>query len=296
MRTTLRRPLRRQRTIARPAEVAGFGYWSGQDVRVEFRPAPADTGLVFVREDLPGQPRIPAEVRYRIEAPRRTTLTLGGVNVEMVEHVLAALYALEIDNCVIAVNAAEMPGCDGSCQALVAALQSAGVEMTSVPRKRLVITDVARVGDDECWVEARPNKKDELSIEYKLDYGPNNPIGRQKIQLAVTQDSFITELATARTFLLEDEARWLRERGMGTRVTSKDLLVFGEEGVIDNELRFEDECVRHKALDLVGDLALCGCELIGQVIAYKSGHRLNAELVQVLLNEGRLEEGLRRTG
>lgn len=294
--TNLRRPLRRQRTIARPAEVAGFGYWSGQDVRIEFRPAAADTGLVFVREDLPGQPRIPADVRHRIEAPRRTTLAANGANVEMVEHVLAALYALEIDNCEIAVNAAELPGCDGSCQSHIAALQAAGVETASAARKRLVITDVARVGDEDCWVEARPNKKDELAIEYKLDYGPNNSIGRQKIQLAVTPESFVRELSTARTFLLEGEARWLRERGMGTRVTSKDLLVFGDEGVIDNELRFEDECVRHKALDLVGDLALCGCELIGQVIAYKSGHRLNAELVQVLLTEGRLEEGLRRTG
>jgi UDP-3-O-acyl N-acetylglucosamine deacetylase len=214
----------------------------------------------------------------------------------MVEHALAALYALEIDNCEIAVNAAELPGCDGSCQAHVVALLSAGIETAPATRKRLVITDVTRVGDDDCWVEARPNKKDELSIEYKLDYGPNNPIGRQKIQLAVTPDTFVKELSTARTFLLEAEARWLRERGMGTRVTSKDLLVFGDEGVIDNELRFEDECVRHKALDLVGDLALCGCELVGQVIAYKSGHRLNAELVQVLLTEGRLEEGLRRTG
>lgn len=265
-------------------------------MRIEFRPAPADTGLVFVREDLPGQPRIPAEVRYRIEAPRRTTLAANGASVEMVEHVLAALYALEIDNCEIAVSASEMPGCDGSCQSLVAAIQAAGVEVASAARKRLVITDVTRVGDEDCWVEARPSKKDELSIEYKLDYGPNNPIGRQKIQLSVRPDSFVKELSSARTFLLEAEARWLRERGMGARVTSKDLLVFGDEGVIDNELRFEDECVRHKALDLVGDLALCGCELIGQVIAYKSGHRLNAELVQVLLTEGRLEEGLRRTG
>src|SRR4051794_38266304 len=141
LRTTLRRSLRRQRIIARPAEVAGFGYWSGQDVRVEFRPAPPDTGLAFVREDLPGNPRVPAEVRHRIEAPRRTTVAANGTTVEMVEHVLAALFALQIDNCEIAVNAAEMPGCDGSSQLYVAALQAAGVEIQAAPRKRLLITD-----------------------------------------------------------------------------------------------------------------------------------------------------------
>jgi UDP-3-O-acyl-N-acetylglucosamine deacetylase len=102
-------------------------------------------------------------------------------------------------------------------------------------------------------------------------------------------------LAPARTFILEDEARWLRERGLGTRVSNKDLLVFSLDGPLENELRFEDECVRHKALDLVGDLALAGCDLVGQFIAYKSGHRLNAELVRMLLTEGQIEEGIRRT-
>ena len=157
------------------------------------------------------------------------------------------------------------------------------------------MTDVTRVGNDDCWVEARPSKTGGLAIEYKLDYGPNTPIGRQSIELAITPRSFQQELATARTFILEDEAQWLRDRGLGIRVTSQDLLVFGPAGPIDNTLRFEDECVRHKALDLVGDLALAGCDLVGQFIAHKSGHRLNAELVRVLLCEGRMEEGLRRS-
>jgi UDP-3-O-acyl-N-acetylglucosamine deacetylase len=132
-------------------------------------------------------------------------------------------------------------------------------------------------------------------VTYKLDYGPNNPIGRQTIDLALTPQSFAAELAPARTFVLAAEADWLKSRGLGTRVTNQDLLVFGEDGPIDNPLRYENECVRHKALDLVGDLALCGYDLVGQFIACKSGHRLNAELVQVLLKEGQLQQGLRRT-
>jgi UDP-3-O-acyl N-acetylglucosamine deacetylase len=275
--------------------VAGFGYWSGRDVAVELRPAPPGSGIVFVRSDLDPPQRIAADVRQRIEVPRRTTLAAGGVQVEMVEHVLAALFGLAIDNCEVWTSAPELPGLDGSCQAIIEAIAAAGISQQKATRRRLVVTDITRVGNDECWVEARPSKNGGLQITYKLDYGPNNPIGRQTIELAVTPRSFQRELASARTFIMEEEAKWLRDRGLGTRVTSQDLLVFGPDGPIENPLRFEDECVRHKALDLVGDLALAGCDLVGQFIAYKSGHRQNADLVRILLSEGRMEEGLRRS-
>lgn len=288
-------PQRQQRTLAQTCQVAGFGYWSGRDVSVEFRPAPIGSGLVFVRTDLPTPKRIPAEAQRRIEVPRRTTLAADGATVEMVEHILAALYGLGVDNCEIAVNAPEMPGLDGSCLPIVQAVAAAGIVSQRAPCRRLIVTDVTRVGNDECWVEARPAKTNTLSVLYKLDYGPNNPIGKQTIELTVHPQSFAAELASARTFLLQDEADWLKGRGLGTRVTNQDLLVFNEDGPIDNPLRFENECVRHKALDLVGDLALAGCDLVGQIIAYKSGHRLNAELVKAILLEGRIEEGLRRT-
>ncbi len=262
---------------------------------VELRPAPAGSGLVFVRTDTDRPRRIAAEVRQRIEVPRRTTLVGDGTQVEMVEHLLAALFGLGIDNCEIAASAGEMPGLDGSCLPVVEAIVAAGIVEQRLPRQRLIVTEVTRVGDDESWVEARPAKTNSLSVEYKLDYGPNNPIGRQTIELTVTPATFQSELAAARTFLLEDEAAWLKSRGLGSRVTHQDLLVFGPDGPLDNQLRFENECVRHKALDLVGDLALAGCDLVGRIIAYKSGHRLNAELVKVLLSEGRMEGTLRRT-
>lgn len=294
--THLRTSLRRQRTIAATAEVAGFGYWSGRDVRVQFRPASPDTGLVFVRDDYDRPRRIPADVALRIEIPRRTSLAADGATVEMVEHVLAALHGLAIDNCEIWVNGAELPGCDGSSQPFVEALDAVGVVEQNVERSRLIVTEITRVGNEENWVEARPAVKGNgLNLRYKLDYGPNTPIGKQAIDIAITPEDFRRELASARTFIMEDEANWLRQRGLGARVTPKDLLIFGPEGLIDNELRFENECVRHKTLDLLGDLALAGCDLVGQFTAYKSGHRLNAELVKVLLTEGHKEKGRRRS-
>jgi UDP-3-O-[3-hydroxymyristoyl] N-acetylglucosamine deacetylase len=288
-------PLARQRTLTRPASVAGFGYWSGKDVTVEFRPAAAGSGITFVRDDLDLPAPIAVSVERRVEVPRRTALANGGASVEMVEHILAALYGLSIDNCEVHVTGQEMPGCDGSALPFVEAIAAAGTIEQPAARRRLIVTEVARVGNDETWVEARPGKADQLQVKYRLDYGSESAIGRQTIELVVDRESFCRELAPARTFLLEEEAQWLKSRGLGSRVTNSDLLVFGPEGVIDNQLRFEDECVRHKALDLVGDLALAGCSIVGQITAYKSGHRLNAELVKVLLKEGRLEQGLRRS-
>lgn len=292
---TLTTALRHQRTIAGPCSVAGFGYWNGRDVRVEFRPAPPHAGIVFVRSDLTPVRRIPAEVARRIEVPRRTTLVANGGQVEMVEHVLAALFGLQIDNCEVWVDGAELPGLDGSCAGIVEALEAAKIVEQPALRRRLIVTDVTRVGDDDCWIEARPIRGDKLAVKYRLDFGNNNPIGRQTVELTITPATFKAELASARTFILAEEAQWLRDRGLGLRVTNQDLLVFGPEGPLDNELRMENECVRHKALDLVGDLALAGCDLVGHFIAHKSGHRLNAELVKFLLVEGRLEEYHRKT-
>jgi len=293
--TPLMYSLRPQRTIARPACVEGFGYWSGEDVHVEFRPAPPDTGIVFVRDDLEQPVRIKALVAHRVEAPRRTNLRFGGASVEMVEHVMAALGGLQIDNCEIHVNAAELPGCDGSAQPYVEALVGAGLVTQSSLRTSLIVRQVIRLGTDECWVEARPVASWGMSIKFHLDYGADNPIGRQMLALPVTPDSFRRELAPSRTFMLKSEAEWLLSQGLGQRVTERDLLVFDGDGPIDNQLRFRDECVRHKALDLIGDLALAGCDLIGHFVAYRSGHRLNADLVRILLAEGEVVGDWRRT-
>ena len=275
---------RNQRTIAEPTAVEGFGYWSSRDVRVEFRPAEANTGIVFVRGDLPGRPRIPASVANRLETPRRTSLRCGEAGVDMIEHVMAALAGLRIDNCEVWASAAEMPGCDGSSQPFVEALDAGGIVVQDAPRARRVNVETIRLGTAESWVEVRPVNDESFLLCYQLDYGPQSPIGRQTLELALTPDVFRRELAPCRTFLLKSEADWAQSQGLGRRTTCRDLLVFGPDGPIENQLRFPDECVRHKVLDMVGDLALAGCDLAGRFSAFRSGHRLNAELVQVLLS------------
>lgn len=279
---------RRQATLAESVSVEGYGLWSGRDVRVQFQPADVDSGVVFVRDDLDPPMRISAVVSNRIEMPLRTTLADGGVTVEMVEHVLAAVSGLQIDNCEIHVNGPELPGCDGSSLAFVDALKAGGTVLQGAMRPQLVVTDPTRVGNDDVWVEALPSTFPGLSLKGHIDYGRDSAIGRQTLELNITPDVFSRELASARTFIMRDEAEWLMGQGLGQRTTPQDLLVFDDMGPIENDLRFPNECVRHKMLDLLGDLALAGCDLVGRFVAHRSGHRWNVELVRALLAEGQI--------
>ncbi len=274
--------VRNQRTIAGPAIVEGIGYWSGQDVSVEFRPAESDAGIVFVRRDLPGCPRLPATIEHRSDTPRRTTLCREGAGVGMVEHIMAALAGLRIDNCEVWVDQPEMPGCDGSALPFVEAILARGTVEQDAPREQYVVRNTLRLGNEDAWLEVRPSGGDKTVLHYDLDYGGGNSIGRQSLEIVLSPRFFRVNLAPARTFMLEVEADALRAQGLGQRATPKDLLVFGSGGPIDNELRFPDECVRHKLLDMVGDLALFGADLVGRFHAYRSGHRLNAEMVTAL--------------
>lgn len=273
---------RNQQTIRHIATVSGFGYWSGLDVTVEFRPAAIDSGIVFVRRDLPGAPRIPVRVSSRVDIPRRTVLAERGVSVDMVEHVLAALSGLRIDNCEIWVDRAEMPGCDGSSQAFVEALLGARIVRQESPRRQLFVSDLVEVRDAHGWIRAEPDFG-RFSIEYNLDYSDQPAIGRQSFRIELSPRSFVEQLAPARTFVLKSEVDWFRAQGFGRRTRYQDLLVFDDAGPIENSLRFADECVRHKTLDVVGDLALAPFDIVGKITAYRSGHQLNADLIRRLL-------------
>ena len=273
---------RPQRTLGRAVAVTGRGYWSGTLVAVTLEPAAADTGVVFVRGDLVPPALIPARVAMRVDAVQRTVLARGGVEVQMVEHALSALAALGVDNCRVHADAAELPGMDGSAAGFVAAIDSAGIvdcDATCVP---IVVGETIRVEAGGSWIEAGPPRHDGLSIDYELDYGPG-PIGRQRLDIDITPAAYRTELAAARTFLTLDEAHRLQAAGLGREVSPRDLVVFGPDGPIDNLLRWPDECVRHKVLDAVGDLALAGRPLVAHVRASRSGHRLNAALVEEVL-------------
>ncbi len=275
---------RNQRTLVARATVDGVGYWSGRNVRVEFRPAEPHAGISFVRADLAGCPRIPAAVAHRIEMPRRTVLRSGEATVEMIEHIMAALAGMQVDNCEVWVDEPEMPGCDGSALAFVTAIQEVGIVEQNAPRNLLVVRQAVRLGSDDCWIEAHPASGGKTIIHYDLDYGVGNAIGRQSLEVTLSPRYFHVSLAPSRTFMLQREATALLAQGLGQTATVNDLLIFDSDGPIGNALRFPDECVRHKILDMVGDFALAGCDLVGRFIAYRSGHRLNAELVRAIVD------------
>jgi UDP-3-O-acyl N-acetylglucosamine deacetylase len=212
----------------------------------------------------------------------------------MVEHLMAALAGLQIDNCELRVDRPEMPGCDGSCLPFVEALREAGSVEQNAVRRCVAIRRTIRIGSPESWIEARPSRSNKTILQYDLDYGVGNPIGRQSLEISLSPRHFHMNLAPSRTFMLESEAAAMQAQGLGSRTTCKDLLVFGPRGPIDNQLRFPDECVRHKLADLVGDLALAGCDVAGRFIAFRSGHRLNAELVRAIVEQSKIQEELRR--
>ncbi len=279
---------RSQRTIARPAEVRGVGFLTGADVRLRFVPAPPSTGAVFVRTDLPDRPRIRALVDRVTGTRRRTTLGHPPAQVGLVEHVLAALAGLRIDNCFLELDAPEPPGLDGSARAFVDALLGAGTHRQAETRPVWRADAPIAVAAAGATLTLHPPEITEegprpgLWLSYFLDYGPASPIARQAHTQEASPASFAQHLAACRTFLLEAEANELRRLGLGTRTTAADLLVFGPHGPIENELRHANEPARHKVLDLIGDLSLLGGDLCGHVVAYRSGHPLNVELARLL--------------
>ncbi len=287
----------RQRTIQRAVSLAGRGYLTGVAVTLEFRPAPVDSGISFVRTDLPGEPAIPATIDHVVPRQRRTAIASGDAVVEMVEHVMAALAGLGIDNCTVAIDAAETPGCDGSSLAFVDALRAAGILVQDAPARVLECTAGVRVSEGEMAIAIEPDAASSFAIDYELNY-PNAPaIGRQRRFFELEPGSFETELASARTFVLEHEAEMLKAAGIGRHCTTQDLLIFDAQGPIENALRFPDEPVRHKMLDVLGDLSLAGCRIHGRVTANRSGHSLNAALVRRLRETGRqISAGERKSG
>jgi UDP-3-O-acyl N-acetylglucosamine deacetylase len=273
-----------QRTIRKPVEVTAIGFFTAANVTLRFLPAPPHHGIAFQRTDCPGSRPIPATIDFAPPRERRTALERDGVAVEMVEHALASLAGLQIDNCLIEINGPEVPGCDGSARDFVDALFDAGFLEQQEPRRLVTIDAPLKVFAEqgEAVITVKPLQQPALVIDYELDYGADSPIPPQRLSLQITPDSFVRELALARTFVLESEVAALRAKGYGRRTTARDLLVYGDQGVIDNQLRFADECVRHKILDCLGDFALLGCDLHGHFQASRSGHCLNRETVRRL--------------
>ena len=204
---------------------------------------------------------------------------------ELVEHVLAALAGLRIDNCVVEVNAPEPPGLDGSAHAFVQALCDAGVALQHDRREIWTCDRPTSVTDGGATLTIYPDPTQCLRVSYLLDYGMRSPIGMQRHTHDITPEYFQNGIDDSRTFLLKEEADAFARQGLGSKTRFSDLLVFGARGPIQNRLRHGDEPARHKILDIVGDLSLFGHDLRGHVVAYRSGHSLNAMLVRRLLRE-----------
>lgn len=273
---------RPQRTLARTVFVSGRGIVTGTEITLHFQPAPANSGVVFQRTDRPGARPIPALASSVTDTNRRTTLGEAPNSVTLVEHVLAALAGMRIDNCVVELDGPEPPGLDGSASGFVEALLEGGVVLQDAKRQRWMVSEPLTLRQGGVTLSIHPVREGELRISYLLDYGMHAPIAPQAHTETITPDSFQHELADSRTFLLEREARDLQKAGVGRHLSASELIVFGPHGPIDNTLRHPDEPARHKILDLVGDLALSGLDIAGHVVAYRSGHPLNVELARTL--------------
>lgn len=288
----------RQKTIVRPVSLKGIGLHTGEDVCVEIVPAAPNTGVFFTRTDLPDGLKIPASVFNLVHHPRRTALGNKNAEVHTVEHLLATLLALGVRNLEVRVDGPELPGLDGSALPYVEALQDAGLTEQDAPAREIHLRSPVAVTDREASVVA-VGRPDGLSVSYTLDY--NSPLlDTQYFSVEVTEETFVQEIAPARTFVLEEEVRQLRTAGLGKGASTENTLVLGANGVIDNELRFKDEFVRHKILDLLGDLYLMSFPLCAHVVATKSGHSLNWQLAKSILEAEAPtsvpEEGHGRTG
>ncbi len=282
----------RQRTISREIQLDGIGLFSGEPSTVTIAPAGVGAGITFVRQEGDHIATIPALVSNVLKRPRRTCLRNGTLHVETVEHCLAALNGLGINNAVVRIAGGltgEVPAVDGSSQPYVEAINNAGIVEQDGEVQPLVIRRALQVTSGDATIAALPGPTDKLEILY--DFEAPEPIGRQLFSFHLGDDDFGKQIAPARTFIFEHEAQELRARGMGKHLTARDLLVISPRGPIENQYRFADECVRHKVLDLIGDIALAGRPIRGRILAHKSGHELNHLLVRRLLEQ---EETLNR--
>ncbi len=273
----------KQMTIAREASFAGIGLHSGKPVAMTFKPAGIDSGIRFIRTDLNGKPEIRVSVANAVqskEISRRTVLGKDNIHVSTVEHVLAAVVGLGIDNLTIELDGPEIAEPDGSSSPFVEILKQAGLAEQDAPKRYIEVKSPVSVSSDGSELVALPY--DGLRVSFTIDFA-HPLIGTQYASFEITADVFEKHLAPARTFSLVADVEMLKKHGLIKGGSLKNSIVVGDNGILNEEpLRFPDEFVRHKILDLIGDLALLGAQLKGHIIALKSGHASNIQLVKRL--------------
>jgi len=275
----------KQKTIKKEINIEGTGLHTGNRVRIAFKPAEANTGITFVRTDLERHPVLKADVSNIMEVsrnPRRTSIGTDSVQIHTVEHFMAALFGLGIDNMLIEINGNEVPALDGSGYAFMEMFKKVGLKQQDGKRDYFAIKEPIWVEDKDAAIAVLPHPA--FRISYTLDY--DHPLLKtQYLSLEVTADTFEKEIASYRTFVLEEEVEELKKLGLGKGASFDNTLVVTEKGIVENILRREDEFVRHKILDLIGDLYLLGASIRGYVIAVKSGHSLNIRLLQKIYEQ-----------
>ncbi|MFA5148828.1 MAG: UDP-3-O-acyl-N-acetylglucosamine deacetylase, partial [Candidatus Omnitrophota bacterium] len=272
--------MEQQRTIKNAVEIEGVGLHTGARTKVRLLPAEQNSGISFIRTDLPGSPVIKASIANVMEASRklrRTSLSSEGAEVHTIEHLMSAFNGMMIDNVKVEINGPEVPGIDGSATPFVELIKKAGIQAQPEQRRSFTVKDPIWLEEDDTVLAILPDS--DFKVSYMLSY--DHPMLRsQYASIVVTPETYEKEIAPTRTFCLEAEAEALRHQGLGKGANFENTLVVGKDGVINNKLRFDDEFARHKISDLIGDLYLLGMALKGHVIAVKSGHPLNIRLLQ----------------
>jgi UDP-3-O-[3-hydroxymyristoyl] N-acetylglucosamine deacetylase len=272
-----------QRTLKKEIICSSVGLHSGRKVNMKIKPAPADSGIVFVRKDIPDALPIPANYNTVSDTTLATTLGLNGATVSTVEHILSAFSGMGLDNAVIELDSFEIPIMDGSALPFVNMLKKVGTHMQGKTKKLLVIKKPVSVKDGGGSADLLPAA--EFKITYEIDF-KHVAIGRQSYSLNFSDEKYEKEICAARTFGFLREVEYLQAKGLGLGGSLENVIILDDEKIINKDgLRMPDEFVKHKILDAIGDLFLLGMPIIGHFVAYKSGHRLNNILLKELMRK-----------
>jgi UDP-3-O-[3-hydroxymyristoyl] N-acetylglucosamine deacetylase len=274
-----------QRTINSSVNCNGIGLHSGVDVKMTLSPAPVDTGIVFIRSDIGAKKgTIKANYKNVVDANLGTTIANEfGAKVATIEHLMAAIWGCEIDNLIIEINAAEVPIMDGSSEPFIFLIECAGVVSQDRPRKIFEILKKVSVTDRDKFVSIEPAK--EFSVDLKIDFN-HSQIKKQNFDFHSNHISFKNDLSRARTFGFEHEIEALHKMGLAKGGSLDNAIVVGKDGIVNkNGLRYEDEFVKHKTLDFIGDIYLAGGHILGRFTAFKSGHAINNKMLHALFSD-----------
>jgi UDP-3-O-[3-hydroxymyristoyl] N-acetylglucosamine deacetylase len=273
--------MHQQRTLRRPISCAGIGLHSGKKVTLSLKPAAADSGIRFRRSDLGGQ-EVPATVDHVGGINHATGLMRDTVCVDTVEHLLAAFVSLGVDNAVVELSSPEVPIMDGSAAPFIYLIQEAGIKPLSSPRRYLKVLRPISLSRGDKRIALYPS--DHFKVTYSIAF--DHPMLRhQSRTIRLTEESFVEEIAPARTFGFLEEVEMMRQQGLALGGSLENAIVIGDTGVLNNALRFDDEFVRHKILDVIGDMALVGHPIIGHLVAHRGGHALHTQFAAHVLEE-----------